>query len=300
MRRRMGFLVAVAVIVAVVVVVVVRSGGGGQASRQRTISMIAGNVARGASAALVKAQQAVAGAIGLHVVLPDTLIHAPRGGGPPQTDPKSAAFYAAAGWRGALIAAAAAARIPTLTEFATTDRAGAQAPGSSFFLDGSVRTAPGENPATGMSKLGSVAPSAARKQLDDNLRVLSAGLPAGSITRATVTEIRVDPSRRDTAFAVELRVKSLVDLRRRLGDLLGGLGTGLAPGLSSTVEGLAIHVVDAAGRNAGSWMVTRAQLGTTVMDPRIHPPAVMVPRLPFVNETGGPSALPSAHAGPLR
>ncbi len=150
-----------------------------------------------------------------------------------------------------------------------------------------------------MTKLDRVAPAAARRQLDDNLRALRAGLPAGSIAAATVSAIPVTAAGAGMAFAVELRVADLRGLRGRLGDILAGLATGLAAGPDSTVDGLAIHVRDAAGRNAGSWMATRAQQGTIVIDPRIRPPAVLVPRIAFVNETGGPGAAASAHAGPL-
>jgi hypothetical protein len=243
----------------------------------------------------MRAQQATAGAEGLHVVLPDTVIRPPAGAGPPSTDSTAAATFAGAGWRAALIAAAAAIGVPSLTDFVATDRTGAQAPGAAFYLNGTVRTTPGQSMAVGMTKLGRVSGTAVRRQLDDNIRTLRAGLPAGSLLAATVTPLAVAGR---TAFAVELRVTDLRRLTPHLGDLLIGLATGLAPGRESTVEGLAIHAVDAGGRNVGSWIATRAQQGTTVIDPRIRPPAVLAPRLRFVDETGGPAAVPSAHAGP--
>jgi hypothetical protein len=158
--------------------------------------------------------------------------------------------------------------------------------------------APGQNPAGAMTKLDSVSATAARRQLDDNLAVLRRGLPPGSITQATITEIPVDVAHQRIALDVELSVASLPRLTGHFGDIFSGLATGLAPGLDSTIEGLAIHVVDASGRNAGSWMATRAQQGTTVVDPRLRLPHLIAPTMHFTNETGGPNPLPSAHAAP--
>ncbi len=297
MRRRRPLVLAVVVVLvaAAGVALILALTGGGTRTARAGLASIADRVVRGASAALTEPQQATPGAQGLHVVLPDAVIAPPAGTGPPSGDSTAAALYAGAGWRAALIAAASAIGIPALTDFVATDRAGAQPPGAAFYLDGSVRTTPGQNTAAGMAKLDKVSGSATRRQLDDNLAVLRAGLPPGSIVTATVTQIAVAAG---TAFDVELRVRDLRRLRTHFGDLLAGLATGLAPGPDSTVEGLAIHVVDAGRRNAGSWMATRARQGTTVVDPRLHPPAVMVPRLRFVNETGGPTAVPSVHAGP--
>jgi hypothetical protein len=300
MRRLIAIVVVVAVAVAILVLTLSGGGGGGGrlTSQEKTVRDIAATVVRGASALLVKAQQATAGAQGLQIKLPATLMHPPTPSANPQSDSTAASLFAGAGWRGALIAALAATHIPGLTQFVTTDAAGAQAPGAAFYLNGSVRMTPGQNPASGMSKLDTVTPTAARRQLDDSLAVLKRGLPAGSITAATITEIPVDVTHRQMAFDVELRVADLQRLSGHFGDIFSGLATGLAPGLDSTVEGLAIHVRDAAGRNAGSWMATRAQQGTTVVDPRLRLPHVMTPTLHFANETGGPNPLPSAHAGP--
>ncbi|MEA2301985.1 MAG: hypothetical protein QOE44_2520 [Solirubrobacteraceae bacterium] len=274
---------------AVLVVVLVLSRGG---APRPTVSSIAATVVPGATATLMPAPSGVPGAEMVRIMVPDALVHLPA----PARDSSAASVLAAAGWRGALIAAAAATRMPAVTQFAVTDKAGAQPPEAAFYLDGAVRMAPGQDPAAGMTRLDTISPSAARRQLEDNLGVLMRGLPAGSIGRAAITEIQVDPARHGVALAVELEVKDLRSLRGHLGDLLGGLATGLAPGLDSTVEGVSIHAVDAGGRHAGSWIATRSQQGTTVMDPRIKPPPVMVPRLHFVNETGGPGPVASAHA----
>jgi hypothetical protein len=147
--------------------------------------------------------------------------------------------------------------------------------------------------------LDQVAPAAERKQLDDNIGTLIAGLPVRSVIRASVRQITVDRAVHGMAYAVSLRVTDLRRLRFRLGDIFSGLATGLAPGPDSTVEGLAIHVEDAAGRSAGSWIATRASQGTTVVDPRIRAPRIMVPHIHFVDETGGPRPLASAPAGPV-
>jgi hypothetical protein len=294
-RRRVIAVVVVLAVAAGAAALVLALTGGGTRSQRPGLAAIADRVVRGATAVLTRAEQATAGAQGLHVVLPDAVIHPPAGSGPPSRDSTAAAVYAGAGWRAALIAAAAALGVPALTDFVATDRAGAQAPGAAFYLDGTVRTAPGQSMAAGMARLGRVSGAAARQQLDDNLRVLRAGLPRGSLLAATVTPIAVAGG---TAFAVELRIGDLRRLTSHFGDLLSGLATGLAPGPNSTVEGLAVHAVDAGGRNIGSWMATRARQGTTVIDPRIRPPVLLVPRLAFVDETGGPVAVPSAHAGP--
>lgn len=247
-------------------------GGGGRGAHERlSLARLAAAVAPGGSVVLARAEQAAAGAESLHVALPDSLIRPAPGSRPPQVDSTAAAVYAGAGWRGALIAAVAAVQIPRLTQFVMTDKAGAQAPGASFFLNGSVRTTPGETLAGPMPMLGRVPRAATRKQLDDNLATLRRGLRPGSILGATVTEIPVDPAGHTIAYAVDLRVTDLRRLRSHLGDLLVGLATGLAPGPDSTVEGLAIHAEDRAGRSAGSWMATRARQGTTVVDPRIPP-----------------------------
>ena len=291
MRPRNLIAVALVLAVAVAVVVLVRSGGGPSPARPPDVSSIAATVVPGASATLVPAPTGAPGAELVHIMLPDALVHPPASA----NESAAASLLAAAGWRGALIAATAATRLPAVTQFAITDEAGAQPPAAAFYLDGAVRVAPGQPLAAGMTRLDAIARSAARRQLDANLGVLMRGLPSGSIGRAAVSEIPVDPARRGMAFAVELTVKDLRSLRGHLGDLFDGLATGLAPGSDSTVEGLAIHAVDAGGRQAGSWMATRSQQGTTVMDPRIKPPAVIVPRLRFVNETGGPDPVASAH-----
>jgi hypothetical protein len=300
MRRLLALALLVAVAVAVGVLTLSGGGGGGGLpSQEQAIREIAARVVRGATAILMpKTQQATPGAMGLQVMLPANLVQPATPSANPQRDSTAASLFAGAGWRGALIAALAATRVPGLTQFVTTDTAGAQSPGSAFYLNGSVRMTPGQNPSAGMSKLDSVTPTAARRQLDDSLAVLRRGLPAGSLTAATITEIPVDMAHQRMAFDVELRVADLQRLSGHFGDIFSGLATGLAPGLDSTVEGLAIHVRDAAGRNAGSWMATRAQQGTTVVDPRLRLPRVIAPTLHFANETGGPNPLPSAHAAP--
>ncbi|MGI8800701.1 MAG: hypothetical protein ACR2KV_00795 [Solirubrobacteraceae bacterium] len=292
--RDIGVLLVLAGAVVVVLVLALSGGGGGGVSPAGRVAAIAASVVPGASAVLGAPAEPAPGAQGLRIVLPDRAIHPPPGGPPLSRNSTAASVYAGAGWRGALIAAVAATEVQALTDFIVTDRAGAQAPGAAFYLDGSVRPAPGQNPAAGMTMLDRVSPAAALRQLDDNLLVLMRGLPAGSVTGMTVTEVPVDRGR--AGFAVELRVADLQRLTHRFGDIFAGVGTGLAPGPASTVEGLAIHAVDPEGRNAGSWMATRAQQGTTVADPRLRLPRAMVPRLHFTNETGGPAALPSAHA----
>jgi hypothetical protein len=291
MRPRNLIAVVLVLGAAILVLVLVRSRGGAPPTGPAGVSSIAATVVPGASASLMPAPSGVPGAEMVQIRVPDALVHPPAS----TNDSSTASLLAAAGWRGALIAAAAATRMPAVTQFAVTDKAGAQPPEAAFYLDGAVRMAPGQTADAGMSRLGTIAPSAARRQLESNLDVLRRGLPAGSIGRADITEIKVDPAGRGMALSVELKVKDLRSLRGHLGDLFGGLATGLAPGPDSTVDGLAIHAVDAGGRHAGSWMATRSQQGTTVMDPRIKPPAVMVPRLRFVNETGGPGPVASAH-----
>ncbi|MEA2297511.1 MAG: hypothetical protein QOF77_447 [Solirubrobacteraceae bacterium] len=293
LRLLLGLVVLAAVVVAAVLLL---SGGGGSRTPEQSVSAIAAAVVPGSTAVLAPPAPAQARSQILKIVLPDSVL--PPTAGSPRSSSAAASIYAAAGWRGTLIAAVAAIRRPGLTKFATTGKHALKVPGSAFFLDGSVRLAPGQNPAQGMTRLDTISPAAATRQLNDNLAVLRRGLPAGSITGVSVKEIPIDPAHRRFALAVELRVKDLPGLRRHFGDVFNGLGIGLAPGPASTIEGLAIHVVDGRGHNAGSWIATRAQQGTTVIDPRVHPPAVMVPRLPFVNETGGPGPVASAHAGP--
>lgn len=288
-------------IIAVVVLALVTgffvAGGAKQTPAKVNLGNIAGTVVPGASAALIAPREAAPGAMRLRVALPAAVIHPPAGSGPLATDANTAAVYAGAGWRAAMIAGVAATRVPALTQFVTTDKAGGQAPGASFYLDGSVRTTPGAQlPALPM--LDRVAPARERKQLDDNIVTLIRGLPRGSVLRASVRQLVVDPATHGMAYAVSLRVRDLRRLRFRFGDIFSGLATGLAPGPDSTVEGLAIHVEDAAGRSAGSWIATRSAQGTTVIDPRVHPPSLMVLHIHFANETGGPAPLPSAHAGP--
>jgi hypothetical protein len=303
MRRR-AVAAAVAVVLAAAVLValltgVFAGGGGGSAPAGKVdLAEIAATVVPGASAALIAPREAPAGAQRLQVVLPASVIHPVAGAGPLATDANTAAVYAGAGWRGAMIAGVAATRVPGLTQFVTTDKAGGQAPGASFYLDGSVRTTPGAKlPALPM--IDRVAPARERRQLDDNILTLIGGLPRGSVVRASVRQIVVDPATRGMAYAVSLRVRDIRRLRFRFGDIFGGLASGLAPGPDSTVEGLAIHVEDTAGRSAGSWIATRAAQGTTVIDPRIHVPGVMVLHIHFPDETGGPRPVASAHAGPI-
>ncbi|MEA2373411.1 MAG: hypothetical protein QOH12_3805 [Solirubrobacteraceae bacterium] len=276
------------------------SGGrGGSAKAPVNVAGIAAAVTPGASAVLIAGREPVAGAQRLQVTLPAPAITPPPGSGPLQTDPRTASLYAGAGWRAALIAGVAATKIPRLTQYVATDKAGGQAAGASFYLDGSVRSTPGAALAV-RPMLDTVSPASERKQLDDNIAALRKGLPAGSVLRVSVRQITVDPSAHGMAYSVALRVTDLRRLRFRFGDVFAGLATGLAPGPDSTVEGLAIHVEDAAGRSAGSWIATRSAEGTTVVDPRIHLPRVMVPHIHFVNETGGPQAIPSAPAGPVK
>ncbi|HEU0317121.1 MAG TPA: hypothetical protein VFR49_07315, partial [Solirubrobacteraceae bacterium] len=230
-----GALVVVAGLAAVLLLSGAIGGGDRAAHEQLSLARLAAAVAPGGSAVLAPAEQAAPGAESLRVALPDSLIRPAPGSRPPEVDSTAAAVYAGAGWRGALIAAVAALQIPRLTQFVMTDKAGAQAPGASFFLDGSVRTTPGESLAGPMPMLGRVPGAQTRKQLDDNLAMLRRGLPAGAIIRATVAEIPVDPAGHTIAYAVDLRVTDLRRLRSHLGDLLTGLATGLAPGPDSTV-----------------------------------------------------------------
>lgn len=286
-------------IVGAAIVVVLLGGpfsGGGRPPVLNPAS-VAATVVPGASAALIAPRAAAPGAQRLQIMLPAAAIHPPAGSGPLETDPTTASVYAGAGWRGAMIASVVAPTDPALTQFVTTDKTGGQAPGASFYLDGVLRTAPGQQPAA-MPMLDRVAPARERKQLDDNIRTLIAGLPPGSVIRAGVRQIPVDPAVRGMAYAVSLRVTDLRRLRFRFGDIFSGLATGLAPGPDSTVEGLAIHVEDAAGRTAGSWIATRAAQGTTVVDPRLRLPRIEVPHIHFVDETGGPKPVASAPAGP--
>jgi hypothetical protein len=298
-RRRALAAGAALVIVGAAIVVVLLGGpfsGGGRPPVLNPAS-VAATVVPGASAALIAPRAAAPGAQRLQIMLPAAAIHPPAGSGPLETDPTTASVYAGAGWRGAMIASVVAPTDPALTQFVTTDKTGGQAPGASFYLDGVLRTAPGQQPAA-MPMLDRVAPARERKQLDDNIRTLIAGLPPGSVIRAGVRQIPVDPAVRGMAYAVSLRVTDLRRLRFRFGDIFSGLATGLAPGPDSTVEGLAIHVEDAAGRTAGSWIATRAAQGTTVVDPRLRLPRIEVPHIHFVDETGGPKPVASAPAGP--
>jgi hypothetical protein len=302
MRRRRRIRAAAAILVlaaaAIAAGLALLAAGGPSGLAAISVGRIADNVAPGAAVALVPAQAAVAGAQALEVMLPAALITPPPGAGTPQNDSTTAALYAAAGWRGALIASIAALKVPRLTQFTTTNAAGEQAAGAPFYLDGSVRTAPGQNLAR-LPKLDKVAPAQELEQLDDNLAALTRGLPRGSIVKTAVAQIVVDPTERGMAYAVNLRVRDLRTLRGHLGDILIGLATGLAPGPDSTVEGLAIDAEDAAGRSAGTWIATRTQQATTVIDPRIHAPAVLVPRIRFADLTRGPRPVASAPAGPI-
>jgi hypothetical protein len=305
MRRRRRTLAAVVVVILVgaivtaVVLLVVGSGGSPSVSAKVNVGRIAGTVARGASAVLIGPREAAAGALRLQVKLPAALIVPKPRAGPLETDATTAAVYAGAGWRATMIASVAALSVPGLTQFVTTDKAGGQAPGASFYLDGSVRTTPGERLGA-MPMLDKVAPAAERRQLDDNIHTLIRGLPKGSVIRASVQQLAVDPRVGGMAYSVALRVRALGRLTAHFGDILIGLATGLAPGPDSTVEGLAIHAEDIAGRTAGTWIATRAEQATTVIDPRLHPPRVLAPRLHFVDETGGPEPLASAPAGPAK
>jgi hypothetical protein len=303
MHRRSRLLAAAAAVVlaGAVLAVVLLTGGSGRRSARLTANLtsIARNVAPGASAALIGPREAPAGARRLQVMLPAPLIHPRPGAGPLATDATTAAVYAGAGWRATMIASIAAVHVPGLTQFVTTDKAGGQAPGASFYLDGSVRIRPGQKLGS-MPMLDKVGPSAERRQLDDNIRALIRGLPHRSVIRASVTRIDVDPAVHGMAYSVALRVRDLRRLTHHFGDIFVGLGTGLAPGPDSTVEGLAIHPADVVGRTAGSWIATRAEQGTTVIDPHLHVPRVLVPRIHFVDETGGPRPLPSAPAGPVK
>jgi hypothetical protein len=292
-----GLAGAVALLAAVTGLFAVGGGGSGSTGKVN-LGDIAGTVVSGASAVLVAPREAAAGALRLRVALPAGVISPATGSGPLATDANTAAVYAGAGWRGAMIASIAATRVPGITQFVTTDKVGGQAPGASFYLDGSVRTTPGQKLAV-MPMIDRVAPARERRQLDDNIRSLIGGLPRGSVLRASVRQIVVDPAADGMAYAVSLRVRDLRRLRYRLGDIFDGLATGLAPGSDSTVEGLAIHVEDTGGRGAGSWIATRAAQGTTVIDRRIHVPRVMVLHIHFPNETGGPEPLASAPAGPV-
>jgi hypothetical protein len=260
------------------------------------LGSLAGTVVSGASAALIAPRAAATGAERLRIALPAAAIAPQPGSGPLATDANTAAVYAGAGWRAAMIAGLAATRVPAITQYVTTDKAGGQAPGASFYLDGTVRTTPGAKLAP-MPLIDRVAPARERRQLDDNILTLIRGLPRGSVLRASVRALVVDPATHGMAYAVSLRVRDLRRLRFRFGDIFSGLATGLAPGPDSTVEGLAIHVVDTAGRSAGSWIATRSAQGTTVIDPRVHVPRVMVVHIHFTNETGGPQPLASASAG---
>jgi len=300
MSRR-ARIVAVVVVILVAIGVPVRlllfAGGGSTKVEPFSLATIVNDVAPGASVTVMAAEQAVPGATALQVKLPPSLVTPPPGVGTAPSDSSVASVYAGAGWRGVLIASVAALRIPALTQFVTTNLAGAQAPGAAFYLDGSVRSAPMQA-LPRLPMLDKVGPAAERKQLDDNLALLRKGLPAGSLINSTVKAITVDPAAHGMAYSVELKVRDLRALRNELGDIFG-LATGLAPGPDSTVEGLAIHAVDLAGRNAGTWIATRTQQATTVVDPAIHAPRVTIPRMRFVNETGGPIAVPSAPAGPI-
>ncbi|HEX3874730.1 MAG TPA: hypothetical protein VHW26_11330 [Solirubrobacteraceae bacterium] len=303
MRRRPRLLAAAAAVVVLgggVLAVVLLTGGSGHPSGGVKVNLtgIAGNVAPGASAALIVPRAAPAGARRLQVMLPAPLIHPRPAAGPLATDATTAAVYAGAGWRGTMIASIAAVDVPALTQFVTTDKSGGQAPGASFYLDGTVRLTPGQKLPV-LPMLDKVGPAAERRQLDENIRTLVRGLPRRSVIRASVTRIAVDPAVGGMAYSVALRVRDLRRLTHHFGDIFIGLGTGLAPGPDSTVEGLAIHAEDVAGRTAGSWIATRAEQGTTVIDPHLHVPRMLVPRLHFVDETGGPRPLPSATAGPV-
>jgi hypothetical protein len=231
-----------------------------------------------AAATVPPTQQRAAGRLAARV-LPGSRAHIDSGGTLRMVLPKGTPDPNRPGrfgpmWRTYLIIGELAARFPAIAWF---DIAGVRLLG----LQG------GSVPRGTVPPLDSVSLRAARNQLDDNLAVLAAGLPASASLNWHVDTIRLDLPRRRFAFSVRLHVGNLIRLRAHLGDLV--LGPEI--GLSDRIEGLAVELRDDHRRVLGSW-------GTVRMGGALnYPPdgSGYATTLPFHNHFGGPSQVTAVH-----
>lgn len=221
------------------------------------------------------------------IALPDDVASASQGGGPSMS-------YADSGWRATIAAAAIAEGVPSLLDFTVTDRVGRRPTEAANFWTGVLRLQAGDSASGLLRKLNTISVDEARRQADENLAVLEAGLPARAITGKEVSVLPLDASANRFAVEIELQVASLPDIYDRLGDVTNGLATGFVGSLDATVEGLAIRVADAEGFEVGSWTAARVGSGTLHIDPRLPAVTTLDVSLPFVSLTGGPQPTSSA------
>ena len=200
------------------------------------------------------------------------------------------------GWKARLAASIVYANDPTISMYQVTTAEGTTPSDAANVFHGGFYP----SDSTSMPLLDSVDAQSALSQLNSNLAVLTASLPAGSVTNANAYALPIQGSTNAFALEADISLSNADDLIGHYGDVLGGLPTGLTGDYSLvSVEGLAIVVTSSDGALlAGSWQSTRS--GNAVLDLGANPPQVdsFAATAQYPNLTGGPSTLIVALGGP--
>jgi hypothetical protein len=159
---------------------------------------------------------------------------------------------------------------------------------ASNFRHGMLRGAPENALGVPMAKLGSVSLDDAIAQANSNIAEFTRVAAGVEVISTSVTPVWLDRDANLFALRIQLHVADVTALRKRLGDLVSGLPTGLVGNDRAVIEGLATNVTDDHGHGAGWWETERASIGIGVPGPALPGPVPSDIAGTYENLTGGP------------